>query len=368
MAFTKITNAELNSRGATTLPNQPAIPPAQLKQEFDAPAKEVVAPKFNNLIDELEAETGAESIGIAPPAGRTGANIQALVDNISSDLAAVEGTVGDATSFSKIKVDADTVEADILDDTVEIEAGAGMVIDVDTANKKITLKAPGGSGGGDMSQDVYDTDHNGIVDRAEAVSDGVISVSAADIKATVDTSIKNRMYFSSWSTFISDLSTICVEANLGKVIYVDEGGCVPNTNLFLDNIEGYFIPNHSFLVVDRSGSTYGVRVLGDGAYLNTPEYYETWPDGQNCLFITRIPLNSTNTPWAKYNITGVWADILNDGDSPPHYSVDNSWVNLAWIAYEVYDFWIVSVKLSHGLPNRNSRVRIGIARNIDTSA
>ena len=63
MGFTKITNTELNSRGATTLPNQPTISATALKQEFDAPAKNVVAPKVNNLIDELEASTSATSLG-----------------------------------------------------------------------------------------------------------------------------------------------------------------------------------------------------------------------------------------------------------------------------------------------------------------
>jgi len=90
MAFTKISTSELNSRGATTLPDQPTISATALKQEFDAPAKNIVAPKFNNLIDELEAGTSAASLGAVAPTGRTGTKVQAVIDNISSDLAAVE--------------------------------------------------------------------------------------------------------------------------------------------------------------------------------------------------------------------------------------------------------------------------------------
>lgn len=86
MAFTKITNTELNSRGCTTLPNQPMISAQALKQEFDAPAKEIVAPKFNNLIDELEATTAAASIGAVAPTGRTGNTVQALLNDISEDI------------------------------------------------------------------------------------------------------------------------------------------------------------------------------------------------------------------------------------------------------------------------------------------
>lgn len=84
MGFTKITNTELNSRGATTLPNQPTISATALKQEFDAPAKNVVAPKVNNLIDELEASTSATSLGATAPAGFTGSTVQAVLNSIGA--------------------------------------------------------------------------------------------------------------------------------------------------------------------------------------------------------------------------------------------------------------------------------------------
>ena len=94
MSFTKLTNTELNSRGATTLPNQPTISAANLKKEFDAPAKEVVAPKFNNLIDELEATTAAADLGATSPTGRSwGSKVQAIFNAISTALGTVEGSV-----------------------------------------------------------------------------------------------------------------------------------------------------------------------------------------------------------------------------------------------------------------------------------
>ena len=98
MAFTKITNTELNSRGATTLPNQPTISAAALKQEFDAPAKEIVAPHFNGLIDELEADTAGASIGLQAPSRRTGSTVKAVVDAISQDLTTVEGKLNGVTN------------------------------------------------------------------------------------------------------------------------------------------------------------------------------------------------------------------------------------------------------------------------------
>lgn len=93
MPFSKITNAQLNSKGATTLPNQPTISATALKQAFDAPAKEIVAPAFNNLIDELAIASAAADIGATPPTGRTGATVQAVINSVSADLATVEQEV-----------------------------------------------------------------------------------------------------------------------------------------------------------------------------------------------------------------------------------------------------------------------------------
>lgn len=96
MSFTKITQTELNQKGATTQPDRPTISAQDLKRVFDAPAKEVVAPAYNRLIDELEATTGAASLGAVAPTGRTGATVQAVINSVSGDLATLEGSVAEA--------------------------------------------------------------------------------------------------------------------------------------------------------------------------------------------------------------------------------------------------------------------------------
>lgn len=95
MPFTKITNAELNAPGigATTQPNVPTIGATALKEVFDAPAKKVIAPKFNNLIDELQATTASDSLGATAPTGRTGTTVQGVINSVSSDLALAESTL-----------------------------------------------------------------------------------------------------------------------------------------------------------------------------------------------------------------------------------------------------------------------------------
>ena len=96
MSFSRITNADFNNKGALSLPDQPTIAPQELKRKFDEDAREVVTPKFNNLIDELGATTAADNIGIATPSGRTGNTIQAVMNSVSGDLTTLEGSVAQA--------------------------------------------------------------------------------------------------------------------------------------------------------------------------------------------------------------------------------------------------------------------------------
>ena len=94
MSFSKITNTELNNVGATTLPNQPTISATALKQKFDEPAKNLIAPKFNNLVDELGATSAATNLGAVSPPNRAAATpVQGVMNNISSDLDSAQGDI-----------------------------------------------------------------------------------------------------------------------------------------------------------------------------------------------------------------------------------------------------------------------------------
>ena len=121
MGFTRISNSQINSRGATTLPNQPQISAIALKEEFDAPAKQIVAPAVNNLMDELEASTSANNVGAVAPTGRTGTTVQGVINSVSTDLATLETNAGQAiadahTHDNKALLDTYTqTEADIAD-------------------------------------------------------------------------------------------------------------------------------------------------------------------------------------------------------------------------------------------------------------
>lgn len=69
MAFERISEEELASVGVEMLDDVPSLEPGAMKAKFEETAKKLIAPKFNKLAEQLEAETGAGSIGAQIPDG-----------------------------------------------------------------------------------------------------------------------------------------------------------------------------------------------------------------------------------------------------------------------------------------------------------
>lgn len=63
MAFTKITNADTANKGVVGLPDTPGLSAHDMQAKFDELATDVIIPKHNYLIDELEAQGSAWSLG-----------------------------------------------------------------------------------------------------------------------------------------------------------------------------------------------------------------------------------------------------------------------------------------------------------------
>lgn len=124
MSFTRINKTLLNSRGATSLPNQPAMPASTLKAEFDAPAKEILTPAIDGLMDELEDSAAAQSLGALAPTGRTVAaqTVQAGLNVLSTDLATLEQAAG--TAIADAHTHSNKAVIDKFDDT-----GTGLTYD-----------------------------------------------------------------------------------------------------------------------------------------------------------------------------------------------------------------------------------------------
>lgn len=79
MAFTKITEADLQNKGVIGLPDTPGLSTTEMQEKFDEIALDVLYPKHNGLVDELEATSSATNIG-ALNSGGTASNVQTELD------------------------------------------------------------------------------------------------------------------------------------------------------------------------------------------------------------------------------------------------------------------------------------------------
>lgn len=170
MALTKITENDLFNKGNTGQPDVPNLTTAQMQHKLDELSLDVIVPKFNNLIDELEAAAASGSLGVLD--GEDETNIQALFDSIRTTLTSLTGNEHSHSNKDEL----DTITQTLLDniDSVllmltGITAVASSV--TDTPSKIPTCRAivnyVSMLGGGDMMKSTYDQDNDGVVDDSE---------------------------------------------------------------------------------------------------------------------------------------------------------------------------------------------------------
>lgn len=80
MAFEKITGEDLLNKGVIGLPDTPGLSTSEMQAKFEQIAREVIVPKFNQLVDELLGPSAASQIG-AKGKNRT---VQGHIDNLEN--------------------------------------------------------------------------------------------------------------------------------------------------------------------------------------------------------------------------------------------------------------------------------------------
>ncbi|MDY5007527.1 hypothetical protein [Candidatus Allofournierella merdipullorum] len=82
MAFTKITDADLQGKGVVGQAAVPGLPVKEMQESVEQIVREVAIPGINRLADELGAQTAAKNIGMQVPDGMPGgasANVSSIV-------------------------------------------------------------------------------------------------------------------------------------------------------------------------------------------------------------------------------------------------------------------------------------------------
>ena len=134
MSFTKILNSDLTGKGVLPLSDPPGISVEALKAALEEIVRDVAIVKFNALIDELEAQTSADSIGAENSLG-VATTVQALLDLMNFGGKEAQSVV--------------------TNDDTKIPTGAAIVAYMTAV------------GSGDMQKAIYDTTASGVVDNAE---------------------------------------------------------------------------------------------------------------------------------------------------------------------------------------------------------
>lgn len=105
MAFTKITDEDLLNKGVIGLPDTPGLSTSEMQAKFEQTAREVIVPKFNQLVDDLANPSAASQIG-ANGKNRT---VQGHIDNLENPHNVTAEQVGAYTKDQTEKAISDRI-------------------------------------------------------------------------------------------------------------------------------------------------------------------------------------------------------------------------------------------------------------------
>ena len=105
MAFTKITDGDLKDKGVMGLPDTPGLSTSEMQAKFEQIAREVLVPKFNQLVDELLGPSAASQIG-AKGKNRT---VQGHIENLENPHNVTADQVGAYTKDQTEKAISDRI-------------------------------------------------------------------------------------------------------------------------------------------------------------------------------------------------------------------------------------------------------------------
>ena len=170
MAFRKITEGDMLGKGNVGRPDTPGVSTAEMQRIMDELPREVLAPAFNELAGQLEAETAAADIGAAAPEGVTAApagKLQAVLNGLR-DL-----------------VKAHTDRADNPHGVTAAQAGAYSKAETDAAISAKVVEL----GAGDMAKSIYDpgNEQQPLLPRNGDGSNVTVSFTEAEQDADIQT-------------------------------------------------------------------------------------------------------------------------------------------------------------------------------------
>ena len=137
--------ADLDIESLSDRPSADGMSAQKLKERFDAGSKKVVKPKYNQLIEILTSQEGADNIGITPIDGVAGYTVQQILSAIKlllDDKQSIEQSNKDVEKkFDKTEAQALVREITFSEDSgvFTITKYDGSKQTIDTAIEKVAL-------------------------------------------------------------------------------------------------------------------------------------------------------------------------------------------------------------------------------------
>ncbi len=332
MAFTKITENDTINKGVIGLPDTPNLSTSEMQAKFEELSNDVIIPKFNNLVDELEAKSAAGNIGATIPSGINAEreNVQAVLNGIAEKAHTHEKSDAELTdavtkahehsnksvidkftenesgvplynggkmtgdAFKKVKVGEKYITATDYD-TIEIIAGDNVVIDADTENKNLKISSVGGSGGGggDMYKAVYDKDNDGMVDNAKTVGslDNLNTTNKENVVGSINEVIADRQIKTYLSPTLMDSTKNWTNYALKDL---KAGRCLMASLSETTDISNAY--TNGVIPVQKAGTLKGINVNNNGFY----QYFTI--DGEQYINSCSNFVANTFTGWNKFDV------------------------------------------------------------------
>lgn len=332
MAFTKITENDTINKGVMGLPDTPNLSTSEMQSKFEELSNDVIIPKFNNLVDELEAKSAAGNIGATIPSGinAESENVQAVLNGIAEKAHTHEKSDAEITdavtkahehsnksvidkftenesgvplynggkmtgdAFKKVKVGDKYITAEDYD-TIEIVAGDNVVIDADTEKKTLKISAIGGSGGGggDMYKAVYDKDNDGMVDNAKTVGslDNLNTTNQENVVNAINEVIADRQIKTYLSPTLMDSTKNWTNYALKDL---KAGRCLMASLSETTDISNAY--TNGVIPVQKAGTLKGINVNNNGFY----QYFTI--DGEQYINSCSNFVANTFTGWNKFDV------------------------------------------------------------------
>lgn len=332
MAFTKITENDTINKGVIGLPDTPNLSTSEMQAKFEELSNDVIIPKFNNLVDELEAKSAAGNIGATIPSGinAESENVQAVLNGIAEKAHTHEKSDAELTdavtkahehsnksvidkftenesgvplynggkmtgdAFKKVKVGDNYITAEDYD-TIEIVAGDNVVIDADTEKKTLKISAIGGSGGGggDMYKAVYDKDNDGMVDNAKTVGslDNLNTTNQENVVNAINEVIADRQIKTYLSPTLMDSTKNWTNYELKDL---KAGRCLMASLSETTDISNAY--TNGVIPVQKAGTLKGINVNNNGFY----QYFTI--DGEQYINSCSNFVANTFTGWNKFDV------------------------------------------------------------------